>query len=984
MTASKRRKISNRQPIVISISHELGKIPSLDSSCIRSARSKIVKHESPPPFHPFNLSSAFESNNNPSFSTPALNSFPSLSAHESASLSAPELAALSITASAFQAASSPATVSAYPSAPELAALSITASAFQPAPELASQSTLASALPSTSVSPSQSQAVVPDNYHHEHPYKRDELDHIIEQSADKLLACGSLTEFLQQEKDPRGNFHPNVGKLRHPAAHLLTRLKTSGAPVVTKNKPWNRSQKIAALERGPHKSAKEHLPFLREEYTDFCNKRFWTILPADLVLDELFLRLSPLGCVPQRDRRPRMISDYTYFRVNGDTLQLAPPEAMQFGRALKRVLQRIYKANPKFGPVYLSKIDISDGFYRIAVRTEDAPKLAVLFPTREGEPPLVGIPLVLPMGWCESPPSFCVATETTCDEAKDNIENTVRWESTKRPHRLDVISESQAQPSPAQQIFENQQLPADVPNGSFRDSTQQLPKHLMSVDVPNVPVRNPLKKPLRYWDVYVDDFIGATQGNKWRRRRVKRALFTALDSVFRPVDELDSNCRQEPASVKKLLKGDGRWDTRKIILGWLIDTIQGTIELPPHRIERLNTLLDSIAPDQRVIAVKQWHQVLGELRSMSIAIPGSRGLFSVLQEALRHMEKDRPRIRITRQVQDFLEDFRYLAKDIASRPTRIAELVPADIPDTIGACDAAGTGMGGVHFFVNDKGEMVPLLWRKPFSASIRRRLVSFNNPTGDITNSDLEAVAYVAHNDVLVSAADVREKTIHNFSDNIPTVYWNRKGSTTTTGPAAYILRLASLHQRVHRYVPKLDYIPGVLNVMADTASRAWHLTDPELLAHFNSNFPQTRPWRICFLKNEMNSNLISALSKKRSDPASLRPTPTRRMLIGTSGLSSVLDSNWTHSSVKWPIQSPSSKFLHNDIEMEGLPPAVNPSDLGRLRTPSVQWDRCTPAWGPLTPGPIGSPVKSTFESDANSVPTRKPTQRLHESNLSL
>ena len=119
--------------------------------------------------------------------------------------------------------------------------------------------------------------------------------------------------------------------------------------------------------------------------------------------------------------------------------------------------------------------------------------------------------------------------------------------------------------------------------------------------------------------------------------------------------------------------------------------------------------------------------------MSISIPGSHDLISVLQEALRHIENDRPRIRITCQVQDFLEDFRYLAKDIASRPTRIAELVPVDIPDTIGACDAAGTGMGGAHFFVDDKGEMVPLLWRKTFLASIRRRLVSFKNPTGDIT-----------------------------------------------------------------------------------------------------------------------------------------------------------------------------------------------------------------------------------------------------------
>ena len=68
----------------------------------------------------------------------------------------------------------------------------------------------SASQSTNALASQSQAFVSDTYHHEHSYQRDELDHIIEQSADKLLACGSLTEFLRQEKDPRGNFRHNVG------------------------------------------------------------------------------------------------------------------------------------------------------------------------------------------------------------------------------------------------------------------------------------------------------------------------------------------------------------------------------------------------------------------------------------------------------------------------------------------------------------------------------------------------------------------------------------------------------------------------------------------------------------------------------------------------------------------------------------------------------------------------------------------------------
>jgi hypothetical protein len=39
----------------------------------------------------------------------------------------------------------------------------------------------------------------------------------------------------------------------------------------------------------------------------------------------------------------------------------PHEAMQFGRALERLLFHIRHANPRYGPVYLNKIDISDGF-----------------------------------------------------------------------------------------------------------------------------------------------------------------------------------------------------------------------------------------------------------------------------------------------------------------------------------------------------------------------------------------------------------------------------------------------------------------------------------------------------------------------------------------------------------------------------------------------------------------------------------------------
>ena len=210
--------------------------------------------------------------------------------------------------------------------------------------------------------------------------------------------------------------------------------------------------------------------------------------------------------------------------------------------------------------------------------------------------------------------------------------------------------------------------------------------------------------------------------------------------------------------------------------------------------------------------------------MSIAIPGAPGLFSLLQEAFWHFKSSRLRIRRLKAVYGFLDDFWWLAKVTVSRPTRIAELVPSN-PALLGACNTAGTGMGGVAFIPSsnpiDDDDVVPILWRKPFPIKIEKKLVSFSNPTGSITNSDLELCGNIAHHNVIAQFADISERTIATLSDNIANVYWLCKGSTTTTGPAAYLLCLQAHHQRFHRYCSLHDYIPGPANDMADICSQA-------------------------------------------------------------------------------------------------------------------------------------------------------------------
>jgi hypothetical protein len=152
----------------------------------------------------------------------------------------------------------------------------------------------------------------------------------------------------------------------------------------------------------------------------------------------------------------------------------------------------------------------------------------------------------------------------------------------------------------------------------------MPAPLPAADVPS---RQPHALPLSYTNVYVDDFCNLVQGNARRRRIARRILFHAIDEVIHPLDPAHA-FHQEPISIKKLLKGDGCWGTSKVILGWLIDTVNQTLELPPHRYERLCAIFDDLRGCKRV-SLKQWQQTLGELRSMVLAIPGGRGLFSTL-------------------------------------------------------------------------------------------------------------------------------------------------------------------------------------------------------------------------------------------------------------------------------------------------------------------------------------------------------------------
>jgi hypothetical protein len=424
----------------------------------------------------------------------------------------------------------------------------------------------------------------------------------------------------------------------------------------------------------------------------------------------------------------------------------------------------------------------------------------------------------------------------------------------------------------------------------------------------------------------------------------RAALHAIDDVFRPLEHDDPIHRKEPASVKKMLKGDAYWSQQKRLLGWEVDSLSSTLNLPPHRVARLREVLAWLQPPRTRLSRRKWHQLVGELRSMSPALPGTRGLFSVLQAALS--KGDATRVRLNRHIYDTAADFTFLVDSLAARLTRLQELVPTH-PSHIGACDACQVGMGGVWLSSFDTTS--PIVWRHRFPAHVASSLVTADNPKGLVSISDLELAGIIAHKDVL--AHDIRERTIWIASDNRAAVSWATKGSATSLAARAYLFLYNALHQRQFSYLARHHFIAGPVNAMADDASRLWHLSDTALLTHFDSVYPQTSSWQLHHLLLATNSALTGALCRQRPSNESLDNVTPLPLPAGTFGNSSALPSISIHSPSLLPTSSLYCNFSPSATAPVPARPAVSLSDLGQWRTPYKRWVRRTPGWGPLTLG---------------------------------
>jgi hypothetical protein len=141
-----------------------------------------------------------------------------------------------------------------------------------------------------------------------------------------------------------------------------------------------------------------------------------------------LKISPIAAIPHKSKLFHFILDLLLHLqlkqggilpwVNATTIKNAPKGAIdQLGHSLTQIIHA-FAVVEKDARIFMTKWDIKDSFWRLDPEDGAEWNFAYVLPQHPGQPCYLVVPTSLQMGWVESPPFFCVASEMARDVAQD--------------------------------------------------------------------------------------------------------------------------------------------------------------------------------------------------------------------------------------------------------------------------------------------------------------------------------------------------------------------------------------------------------------------------------------------------------------------------------------------------------------------------------------------------------------------------------------
>ncbi len=375
-----------------------------------------------------------------------------------------------------------------------------------------------------------------------------------------------------------------------------------------------------------------------------------------------LKVSLVVAIPHKSRAYHSILNLSFVLrledggvvplVNDTTEKLAPRgEIDQLGHCLKRVIHAFAEVDDD-AVILMAKWDIQDGFWRLNCQQGEEWNFSYVWPQAPGEPPHLVIPTSLQMGWVELPPYFCAASETAQDVVVGYIETTT---GSLPEHKFEEWAGASWAP-----------IAVSASNDGLR--------YIVAV--------------------YVDDFILAIiPTTREQVTHVAQSILHGIHDIF-PASRDDNT---DPISAKKLMKGDGTFETKKCILGFKFGGDAKTICLEEEKRAALLTILHhwirGATKSNRGVPLAKFKSVTAKLRHAFTALPEARGLLSPCNWILQRRPTNVFLYR-NGELLEAIKDIRTILRESIMRPTLCKDLV-AGWPDYIGIVDASSHGVGGV-------------------------------------------------------------------------------------------------------------------------------------------------------------------------------------------------------------------------------------------------------------------------------------------------
>ena len=263
-----------------------------------------------------------------------------------------------------------------------------------------------------------------------------------------------------------------------------------------------------------------------------------------------------------------------------------------------------------------------------------------------------VPSSLQMGWVESAPYFCAASEMARDVAVNYIETQI---GTLPKHKFNSWAGV---------------IEAKINTHRKRDLLQYL------------------------LEVYVDNFIVCIiPTTKQQVDHVAQAIPHGIHGVFPP----SADDETDPTSVKKLCKGKGTFAILKYLLGFEFDGIDKLIWLEATKHASLLTILHQwirgSVKAKRGIPFVKFESVISKLQHAFTVLREGRGLLSPCNWIIQR----RPQVVYLHRdgaLMEAIQDIRTILQALTISPTQCKDLVAA-WPDYIGIVDASSHGVRGV-------------------------------------------------------------------------------------------------------------------------------------------------------------------------------------------------------------------------------------------------------------------------------------------------